>query len=209
MFGIDGPPDSYHSLYWDELHTELSQIMIKKLEENILKSHTSRLNGQISDKSLQIAIKSDGTYQKRGDRSRGYTSKISVTVIFDADTDLPLDFEVESKFCHVCVQSKCSNDNEFVEWLYDNPHDCENRIDVPSSEIERASMKKMYQRSIQHNPIHKYLVSDGDCKSYNDVWDTYDLCTHCKLHKEKLMSPSRDEYKKKTMEMVLTIVTLL
>ena len=119
-----------------------------------------------------------------------------MTVIFDADTDLLLDFEVESKFCHVCVQSKCSNDNEFVEWLYNNPHDCENTIDVPSSEMERASVKKMYQWSIQHNLIYKYLVSDGDCKSYNEVWDTYDLCAHCKLHKEKLMNPSRDEYKK-------------
>ena len=73
MLGIDGPPDSYHSLYQDELCTELSQIMIKKLEENRLKSHTSRLNGQVSDKPLQIAIKSDGAYQKRGDHSCGYT----------------------------------------------------------------------------------------------------------------------------------------
>ena len=40
VLGIDGPPDSYHSLYQDELHTKLNQIMITKLEENRLQSHT-------------------------------------------------------------------------------------------------------------------------------------------------------------------------
>ena len=102
-----------------------------------------------------------------------------MAVIFDADTDLPLDFEVESKFCHVCAQSKCSNDNKFAEWLTNNPHACENTVDLPSSEMERASMKKIYRMSTHHNLIYKHLVSDGDCESYNDVWYTYDLCTHC------------------------------
>ena len=27
------------------------------------------------------------------------------------------------------------------------------------------------------------------CKSYSDVWDTYDLCAHCKLHEGKLVNP--------------------
>ena len=96
ILGIDGPPDSFDQVYINEIHSKLTSEIEKKLTENRLISFTSR-NSDPS-KPTKIFVKADGTYQKRGDRSRGYTSKFGIAVLFDADTNLPIDFHVHSKF---------------------------------------------------------------------------------------------------------------
>ena len=107
-------------------------------------SHSFR--GSDGTEAIQIAIKCDGTYQKRGDRSRGYTSKLGITVIFDADTDLPLDYAIECKYCHTCTQerAKFTNDDDYKKWSDANPHNCEKNFDQPSSEMERHSLLQMF-----------------------------------------------------------------
>ena len=40
-------------------------------------------------------------------------------------------------------------------------------------------MKSLYQRSLGYNLVYKYLIGDGDTKSFCDVWDFYDLCEDC------------------------------
>ena len=49
----------------------------------------------------------------------------------------------------------------------------------PSSEMERHGMKLLYERSDKYNLVYKYLIGDGDTKSFCDVWDHYDLCDEC------------------------------
>ena len=57
-----------------------------------------------------------------GDRSRGYTSKIAVIVLFDGELDIPLDYMVLSKFCHECTswnarhQKGDVSDEQYETW---------------------------------------------------------------------------------------------
>ena len=138
-----------------------------------------------------------------------YTSKFGVVVIFDCETKLPIDFEVESKYCHQCVQSKkkFKTDAEFNEWKETHHQNCEHNFIGPSSEMERASVAKMFKRSLDYGLIYKYLVSDGDSKSYLDVWDTYQLCDHCVTKKDKLDDKSSENFKEweKTGELQIMV----
>ena len=179
VIGIDGPPDGFHSTYQQDINARLTNIIQSKLEANRSKAH--RVRGSDGSAPTQIGISCDGTYAKRGDRSRGYSSKIGVTIVFDAETNLVLDFEIESKFCHKCAQAKPSDDNEVS-----HEGECQQNFEGPSSEMERKSIKAMFQRSRQFNLIYKDLVSDGDTKAISDVWDVYGLCGVCEQHSDIL-----------------------
>ena len=45
--------------------------------------------------------------------------------------------------------------------------------------MERFGMKILYERSKSYNLVYKYLIGDGDTKTYHDVWDFYGLCDLC------------------------------
>ena len=68
-------------------------VLGKRLEKNRKMAHTVRNSDGTSP--LRVSVSGDGTYQKRGDRGRGYTSKMGITVVFDPDTGLPLYYEIE------------------------------------------------------------------------------------------------------------------
>ena len=75
-----------------------------------------------------------------------------------------------------------SQEDEFETW-FNNDHinECEMNFSGPSTEMERFSLKKMFERSVEtSNLVYKWLVSDGDCKGFNDVLLTYELCNLCK-----------------------------
>ena len=101
ILGLDGPPDSWDTVYSTRIHEVLKITTENMLAENRARAHSHR--GSDGSKPIKISIKSDGTYQKRGDRSRGNTSKLGIVVIFDGDLDIPLDYIVISKFCQECV----------------------------------------------------------------------------------------------------------
>ena len=48
-----------------------------------------------------IAVKTDGTYQKRGDCRRGYSSKIGVVLLTGAYSGKFLNYKVMTKLTHV------------------------------------------------------------------------------------------------------------
>ena len=65
-----------------------------------------------------------------GDRSRGYTSKIGVIIIFDGELDIPIDYIVISKFCHECVSWKSRHtkgdisNEEYDAWVSGHVPSC-------------------------------------------------------------------------------------
>ena len=44
--------------------------------------------------------------------------------------------------------------------------------------MERVAVKEMFSKSLDYNLMYKYLVGDGDSKSFLDVWDIYRACDH-------------------------------
>lgn len=59
-----------------------------------------------SDGELETAVTVDGTWMKRG-----YSLLHGVEAAISADTGKVLDFEVESKFCHICARNLHTDDN--------------------------------------------------------------------------------------------------
>jgi len=197
IIGINGPSSSFDSVHQSRIYSVLSAEIDRKLRENRLLLHTSR--GSDDTSPLKITISADGTYQKRGDRSRGYTSKLGIILIFDADTKLVIYYHIKAKYCHRCTQMRpqFSSDEEFAAWKEENHYsDCSLNFSGPSTEMERHSMKIMFARSIENgNLIYKWLVSDGDTKAFLDVVHSYPLCIQCQGNMEVMKDKSSDSYK--------------
>ena len=104
VLDIPGPPDSYDYVHQKKIEATLNEQMQKKLEEN--REHSQTIHPVGEGGNHVIAVKTDGTYEKRGDRTRGYTSNVGIILLCDANTDRFLDFVVLNKFCHRCVQQK-------------------------------------------------------------------------------------------------------
>ena len=82
-----------------------------------------------SNQTGMIAVKTDGTYQKRGDRKRGYMSKVAVITLTDAKSGKFLDFRVLTKHCHVCTQKKSTlPEEEFNDWFTIHQESCSARF---------------------------------------------------------------------------------
>lgn len=64
ILGLDGPPDSWDDVYQRKIWETLSTMIDEQLGKNRLEAHRSR--GSDGGSPVQISIKADGTYQKRG-----------------------------------------------------------------------------------------------------------------------------------------------
>ena len=60
--------------------------------------------------------------------------------------------------------------------------------------MERLAVKEMFEASKHFNLVYQYLVGDGDCKSFLDVWDIYGVCAHCRSMSSVLLKRSSKEY---------------
>ena len=102
-----------------------------------------------------------------------------------------------NKYCHRCVQMKKQLPEEaFDAWQqqHDEKGECSANFDGPSSEMERIAVKDLFQSSLQHKLIYKWLVGDGDSKCFLDVWDCYGVCDLCLEHKDLLTKRSSPDY---------------
>ncbi|XP_063673725.1 LOW QUALITY PROTEIN: uncharacterized protein LOC134810961 [Bolinopsis microptera] len=122
--------------------------------------------------SGEIAVKFDGTYQ-----TRGFSSKVAVVWISNADTDEILDFVIQSKKCFTCDQ--------YSERSSAPMHECTSNYIGSSCEMERKAAVEMFEQSRSFNLTYRALVSDGDSKSYIDVFGIYGICKQCMDNKQK------------------------
>ena len=199
ILNLPGPPDSYDSVHQEVIYQGLLKQVDSQLEANRKYSFENALYKR--DGKAIIAVKTDGTYQKRGDCRRGYTSKIGVVLLTDAYTGKFLDFRVLTKYCHVCTQQqKWRSTDDFATWRENHiaAGECSNNFDGPSTEMERAAVKDMFEKSLVHNLMYLYLVGDGDSKSFLDVWKVYGVCQHCQSVQHLLLNRSGKDYEKWT-----------
>ena len=151
IINIPGPPDSYDSVHQEVIYKTVMTNLNNILKENRAHSFENSQRKSADGKGI-IAVKTDGTYQKRGDVRRGYTSKIAVVLLTDAYTGRFLDFRVLTKFCHMCTQQKnLLSQLEFTEWekKHKETGECSSNFEGPSTEMERVAVKDVLQISGQ------------------------------------------------------------
>ena len=95
ILGIPGPPDSYDTVHQGAIHSTLLKHIKNRLAAN--RKHSFDNASHHANGKAIIAVKTDGTYQKRGDCRRGYTSKIGVVLLTDAYSGKFLDFQSHDK----------------------------------------------------------------------------------------------------------------
>ena len=200
IINIPGPPDSYDSVHQEVIYKTVMTNLNNILKENRAHSFENSQRKSADGKGI-IAVKTDGTYQKRGDVRRGYTSKIAVVLLTDAYTGRFLDFRVLTKFCHMCTQQKnLLSQLEFTEWekKHKETGECSSNFEGPSTEMERVAVKDMFYKSLDSNLMYLYLVGDGDSKSFLDIWDIYGACNHCREKSNILVKRTSREYEEWT-----------
>lgn len=109
-------------------------------------------NGGNSD----IAVGFDGTWQKRG-----YKSKNGCSSVTSIDTGNVLDVDIFSKYCQKCTMSGKGNEHE---------GECHKNYEGSSGGMETAAAVSMFHRSeAKYGVRYVHFLGDGDCKSYNAV----------------------------------------
>ena len=58
--------------------------------------------------------------------------------------------------------------------------------------METACAETIWRKSLEYKMQYKYMVSDGDSKAYNAVWDVYGVCDDCSRYEK--MNKNSEEY---------------
>ena len=117
---------------------------------------------------LDIAVSFDGTWAKRG-----HSSLFGVVFVISVDSGEASDFHVLSKFCKSCSiwENKKGNEpTKYEEWKARHESVCTANFRGSSQAMEMEGALIMWRRSVEkHNMRYKFMVSDGDSKSFDAV----------------------------------------
>ena len=134
----------------------------------------------------EVPVSFDGTWSRRG-----YSANHCVSFVISAVSGKVLDFEVISKVCSQCNQKKANCTQEaFEDWL--QTHDCQGSYGGSSPSMEMECAKRLWGRSEQFGLMYKWMISDGDSKSYSSIWNIYGACDTCNRFEK--MEPTSKEY---------------
>ena len=173
-----------------QAHTEVVQVELEKnsWEARKLAMIEQGVSAGDEDTVINIPVSFDGTWSRRG-----YTANHGIIgFVISAATGKVLDYEVISKVCNTCIQKKSSlNEHEFEQWAEN--HTCRGSFGGSSASMEMESVKRLWGKSQDYSIQYKFLISDGDSKSYSAIWNYYGACDICNQY-ESLESTS-EEYK--------------
>lgn len=103
----------------------------------------------------------DGTWQKRG-----FTSKYGVGIVIDMLTGLAIDFEMMSKYCHVCacnLRKVHASEEEKAAWEEKHRNECDINHEGSSKAMEADAAVILWNRSIEKfNLRYASMLSDRD-----------------------------------------------
>lgn len=112
-----------------------------------------------------IAVSFDGTWL-----TRGHTSLLGVSCVIDVLTGYVIDFEVMSKVCRVCNNTKKElgeQTAEFEIWHKGHKSACELNHTGSSASMEMEAALTLWKRSVSYGFRYTTLLSDGDAKTFN------------------------------------------
>ena len=116
---------------------------------------------------INIAVSYDGTWQKRG-----HTSNYGIGCVVDILTGLVIDFEILSKYCHVCSLSERQlgrESPEFFFWFEGHKAQCQRNYSGSSPAMEMEAGERLWRRSEKLGFRYTILLSDGDSKTFNHL----------------------------------------
>lgn len=180
---------------WYDHEEVLSKAHEEVVQDQLTKNRAEARNQAILEEGItddndetviSIPESFDGTWSKQG-----YTANHCVGFVISAATGKVLDLEVISKTCGLCSQKKSTlTEEQFEEWL--QTHQCEGSYKSSSPSMEMECVKRMWGRSEQDFIRYTWMISDGDSKAYNAVWNIYGACDTC--HHYKNLKNTDQEY---------------
>ena len=172
----------------DELYKQHLTVINEELEKNKqeLKELFQTDSSQPDESVLPVSVSFDSTWEKRG-----FTSNHGVGFVISTDTGKVLDYAVISKACNACkINQKRLSQEELELWRRD--HDCVGGYEGSSPSMETECARTLWNKSRDHGLEYRFMVSDGDSKAYNSVWDVYGVCGDCNKYEQ--MEKSSPEY---------------
>jgi len=178
-----------------EAHQDVVLAMLEKNREEARKIAFEEDGVDKNDTTLaEVPVSFDGTWSKRG-----FTANHGISFLISASTGKVLDYECISKVCNMCFQKKATlSEEEFDAWQ--EQHACDGNYGGSSPSMELEAAKRIWGRSQDYNLRYKYMICDGDSKSYSVIWNFYGVCDLCNKNEELHKSPKEYEKWQKTEE---------
>ena len=182
--------DHSEALYF--AHKKAVDEKMAQAREFVHELHRKSNPGLTADDAIDIAVSFDGTWSKRG-----FTTNFGVGLVISVDSGQVLDYDFASKICVQCSKKKASfskESEEFQLWYVTHQPDCTENHSGSSGAMEQDIARRIWNKSLAYNLHYNFMVSDGDSKAYNNVWDVYGACEDC--NKWENIDKKTNEYKK-------------
>lgn len=146
---------------------DLERKVLKKAREAVRDAQEAIDPSLRNAEVLDIGVSYDGTWQKRG-----FTSLYGVGIVIDIVTGLAIDYEVLSKYCHMCVVTAAQLDASSPEFcIWQNGHraagECGMNYEGSSGAMGMKAAERLWERSVAKNQMRYITVlSDGDAKTH-------------------------------------------
>lgn len=173
------------NLYKNMLHSACTAFSEKQLQ-NVRREVRNAYGNFHDDDIVNISVSYDGTWL-----TRGHTSQIGVGSVIDLLTGYVVDFEVLSKRCTQCEQSKASlgeNSPEFDVWFHGHKKVCSINHSGSSGAMEVEAALKIWKRSEEKGFRYTTLLSDGDSKSFLKLTEANVYGKNIKIQKEECVN---------------------
>ena len=169
----------------------------RELRKHVLEENRETDEGQ----PIDVTVSYDGMWSKRG-----FTANHGVGIIISMDTGEVLDRYTLSKVCGSCLnRSNWDKESDEYKTWYDSHKDiCAMNYNGSSPSMETHAARVMWNRSVEkHNMKYKFMVCDGDSKSFHEVENTYGdndkvVKLDCIGHVSKRMYRALENLKKST-----------
>ncbi|RUS86508.1 hypothetical protein EGW08_005758 [Elysia chlorotica] len=165
---------------------DIRNVIFSRAAETVRSEH-HKLNPlvDIYNDPLDIAVSYDGTWL-----TRGHSSKVGIGCVINVLTGLVLDAHVMSTYCHTCdsktgLREADPKAYETWEQAHLGSGTCNRNFHGTSGMMEAHAMKILWLRSLRkHNMRYVTVVSDGDAKAYNAVFQLQPYGPDCPIEKE-------------------------
>lgn len=136
----------------NSISEEANKLELKVLNEArdaVRKAHTEKDNSLFNKKIIDIATSYDGTWHKRG-----HTSLYGVGLAIDMLTGLVVDFQVLSKYCHMCATAAAelgADSPEYGIWFegHKKSDECNINYEGSSGGMEVRAAEIIWSRSVK------------------------------------------------------------
>ena len=113
---------------------------------------------------VDVLVSCDGTWQRRG-----FSSFFGAVFVIAHETGKVIDFIVKSKFCKACRhwEKADKRSKAYLTWRESHASVCDANYSGSAGSMEPQGTLEMFKTSLSHGLRYKWLISDGDSKTYS------------------------------------------